>query len=93
LQLGPAIDALGDLVHEAADRFALERVGGLGLYRSLSFRDVDAAESVRLRARARGLELGRGLPNTLTLVPPLDVSPAAIRGPIRTVLLEAIAGG
>lgn len=92
LQLDPAIDALDDLVNEAADRFALARVGGLGLYRTLSFGEAARADAVRERARASGLLLGRGLPDTLLLVPPLDISPAAIRGPIRTALIEAIAG-
>lgn len=93
LELGPAIGALEDLVREAADRFALPRVGGLGLYRSLAFGDAARAQAVRERARAGGLLLGQGLPDTLLLVPPLDVSPATIRGPIRTALIEAIAGG
>ncbi|MFO7565712.1 MAG: aminotransferase class III-fold pyridoxal phosphate-dependent enzyme [Enhygromyxa sp.] len=92
LQLEPAIDALGDLVHEASDRAGSSRVGGLGLYRTLSLGDPARAEAVRERARAGNLLLGRGLPDTLVLAPPLDVSPAAIRGPIRAALLEAIAG-
>ena len=90
LELEPSIDALGDLVHEAADRFEHARVGGLGLYRTLSLGDPARAERVRERARASGLLLGRGLPDTLILAPQLDISPAAIRGPIRTALLDAL---
>lgn len=94
LRLGPAIDALGDLVHEAAELATPHaRAGGLGLYRTISFAEGDRAEAVRMRAKGSGLLLGRGLPDTLILAPPLDVGPAAIRGPIRTALLEAIAGG
>jgi 4-aminobutyrate aminotransferase-like enzyme/GNAT superfamily N-acetyltransferase len=93
LQLEPSIDALGDLVHEAAQTWSGHvRVGGLGLYRTLSFGDPSRAERVRERAQASGLLLGRGLPDTLIFAPPLDIRPAAIRGPIRTALLEAIAG-
>jgi acetylornithine/succinyldiaminopimelate/putrescine aminotransferase len=94
LELGPGIDALGDLVHEAADHYGGgARVGGLGLYRTLSLGDPARAEAVRARARAAGLLLGRGLPDTLIFAPALDVSPAALRGPVRTALLEAITGG
>ncbi len=91
LELGAAIDALGDLVDEAAERSG-GRVGGLGLYRTLSLGDPARADAVRERAREAGLLLGRGLPDTLVLAPALDIAPPAIRGPIRTALLEAIAG-
>jgi acetylornithine/succinyldiaminopimelate/putrescine aminotransferase len=93
LPLEPSIDALGDIAHEVRDRFELPRAGGLGLYRTLSFDDPARAEAVRERAHAAGLLLGRGLPDTLILAPPLDIGPATIRGPIRTALLEAVAGG
>ncbi len=92
LELDPSVDALGDLVAEAG-ALGSARAGGLGLYRTLGFADGPRAEAVRERAAAAGLLLGRGLPDTLILAPPLDVRPAAIRGPIRTALLEAIAGG
>ena len=94
LELGPAIDALGDLVLEVAERWrGHARVGGRGLYRTLALGDAGRAEAVRERARAAGLLLGRGLPDTLVFAPRLDVHPASLRGPVRTALLEAIAGG
>lgn len=92
LELGPSINALGDLVHEAANALgAGARVGGLGLYRTLALGDADRAAKLREGAQARGVILGRGLPDTLIFAPALDVSPAALRGAIRSALLEAIA--
>jgi len=92
LELGPAINALGDLVHEAADCVgAGARVGGLGLYRTLSFDDAARAAAVREAARARGVAIGQGLPDTLIFAPALDMSPAPLRGPIRAAVLEALA--
>ncbi|PRP99367.1 putative L-lysine-epsilon aminotransferase [Enhygromyxa salina] len=91
LELGPAINALHDLAHEAADAIGEgARVGGIGLYRTLSFGDPKRAAAVLATCRDAGLLLGRGLPDTLTLVPALDVEPAALRGPARTILLDAI---
>jgi 4-aminobutyrate aminotransferase-like enzyme/GNAT superfamily N-acetyltransferase len=90
LTLDSTIAALGALVHEGAAR-AGARAGGMGLYRTLSFGDPGRAEAVHAKCRAGGLLLGRGLPDTLTFVPALDIDPAALRGPIRTVLLDAIA--
>jgi hypothetical protein len=88
LVLDSTIAALDDLVHEAAARLgAGVRIGGLGLYRTLSFPD---AARVHDKCRAGGLLLGRGLPDTLTLVPALDIDPAALRGPIRTQLLDSL---
>ena len=93
LNLEPAIDALGDLVDEAAEKLGSScRTGGVGLYRTLSLGDAAQAEAVRAACRSNGVLLGRGLPDTLTLVPALDVEPAVLRGPVRAVLLEAIAG-
>jgi 4-aminobutyrate aminotransferase-like enzyme/predicted N-acetyltransferase YhbS len=94
LDLAPAIDALDDLVREAAAAAPTDssaRVGGLGLYRTLGFATAEAAEVVRSACAANGLLLGRGLPDTLTFVPPLDIDLAALRGPVRTTLLAAIA--
>ena len=89
LVLDSTIAALDDLVHEGAARCAA-RVGGLGLYRTLSFGDPGRAKSIYDKCRAGGLLLGRGLPDTLTFVPALDIDPAVLRGPIRTVLLDVI---
>lgn len=93
LELGPSIHALSDLAHEAAQHVGSPaRVGGLGLYRTLSLGDPARAETLRDRAHANGLLVGRGLPDTLIFAPALDVEPAAIRGPVRAALLKAIAG-
>lgn len=91
LELGPAIHALDDLVVEAAAALGEgARTGGLGLYRTLSFANPEQAALVQAACRAKQLMLGQGLPNTLTFVPALDVEPASLRGPARTILLDAI---
>ena len=94
LVLDPAIDALDDLLVEAAALAgAGARVGGQGLYRTLSFADAARAERVQARCREQGVLLGRGLPGTLTFVPALDIVPATLRGPVRTALMAALADG
>ncbi|WP_181234041.1 aminotransferase class III-fold pyridoxal phosphate-dependent enzyme [Enhygromyxa salina] len=94
LELGPAINALDDLVREAATAAGDgARVGGQGLYRTLSLAGAEQAETVQARCRAKGLLLARGLPDTLCFVPALDIAPAALRGPVRTILLDAIGAG
>ena len=90
LDLVPAIAELDALVRLAADRLG-GHPAGAGLYRALRLADEDRAKLVRARARSRGLLLGLGLPDTLLFVPPLDISPARLRGPIRAQLLDAIA--
>jgi hypothetical protein len=91
LELGPAIHALDDLVVEAAEALGeAARVGGLGLYRTLTFADAAQAAAVQEGCRAKQLVLGRGLPDTLTFVPALDLEPASLRGPARTILLDVI---
>ncbi len=90
LDLLPAIAELDTLVALAGERLA-GRPGGAGLYRTLTLANEDRATHLRELARARGLLLGLGLPDTLLFVPPLDVSPAQLRGPIRATLLDAIA--
>ncbi|KIG12994.1 Acetylornithine aminotransferase [Enhygromyxa salina] len=92
--LGPAINTLDDLLWEAATAAGEgARVGGMGLYRTLSFASAEQATSVWEACRAKHLLLGRGLPDTLCFVPALDVAPAALRGPVRTILLDAIGHG
>jgi 4-aminobutyrate aminotransferase-like enzyme/GNAT superfamily N-acetyltransferase len=90
LDLLPAIAELGTLVELAAAR-AGGRSGGAGLYRTLTLADEDRATRLCELTRARGLLLGHGLPDTLLFVPPLDISPAQLRGPIRAIVLDAIA--
>jgi 4-aminobutyrate aminotransferase-like enzyme/GNAT superfamily N-acetyltransferase len=90
LDLAPAIAELAALVEQAADHLG-GRAGGAGLYRTLTLPSETRAAKLRERARVHGLLLGSGLPDTLLFVPPLDISPARLRGPIRTLLLEAIA--
>lgn len=90
LDLAPGITELGSLVEQAADHLG-GRAGGAGLYRTLTLPLESRAAALRERARVQGLLLGQGLPDTLTFVPPLDISPARLRGPIRAMLLEAIA--
>jgi 4-aminobutyrate aminotransferase-like enzyme/predicted N-acetyltransferase YhbS len=91
LVLETTITALDDLVLECAARLgAGARVGGMGLYRTLSFPDPERVRAVYEKCRAVGLRLGRGLPDTLTFVPALNLDPATLRGPMRTLLLDAI---
>jgi acetylornithine/succinyldiaminopimelate/putrescine aminotransferase len=92
LRLDTTISALDDLVHEGAARLGVgARVGGMGLYRTLSFPDPARMRAVHDRCRAVGLRLGRGLPDTLTFVPALNLDPATLRGAMRTLLLDALA--
>lgn len=92
LVLDTTIIALDDLVHEGAARLGSgSRVGGMGLYRTLSFPDPERVRAVYDKCHAVGLRLGRGLPDTLTFVPALTIDPATLRGPMRTLLLDAIA--
>lgn len=92
LELRPAIHELDDLVHEAAAAIGeAARIGGRGLYRTLSCASADQAEAIERTCAASGLRLGRGLPDTLIFAPALDVEVAALRGPIREQLLAAIA--
>lgn len=91
LELETTIIALDDLVHESAARLgAAARIGGMGLYRTLSFPDPERVRAIYEKCRAVGLRLGRGLPDTLTFVPALDIDPATLRGPMRTLLLDAL---
>ncbi|EDM81823.1 L-lysine aminotransferase [Plesiocystis pacifica SIR-1] len=93
LDLEPAIVALDDLAVEAAAAAGEgARMGGVGLYRTLSLGgDAERARAVVERCREAGLRVGRGLPDTLVFAPALDVRPSAIRGPMRAALLGALA--
>ncbi len=91
LDLEPGIGELDTLLHDAAEQLGgAARVGGVGLYRTLTLASEAIASALRERCRARGVRLGQGVPDTLTFVPPLDIPAAQLRGPIRTALLAAI---
>lgn len=64
-------------------------LGGLGLYRTVRFLDAAAADSVYYACLHRGLQLGRGLPDTLVFAPPLDAGPL-LGEPLRGTLVAAL---
>nr|WP_255216132.1 aminotransferase class III-fold pyridoxal phosphate-dependent enzyme [Pseudenhygromyxa sp. WMMC2535] len=97
LDLALAIDALDDLVVEAAS-WAGEgaRIGGRGLYRTLDLGPSDdpdkAARALAVQARCleQGVRVGVGAPGTLVFVPRLDVEAPSLRGPVRAALKAAL---
>ena len=96
LDLEPAIAALDAVLVEWAAALAAKlgeapRLGGLGLYRSVTLPRAEQAEQLRVSCRASELVLGLGLPDTLIFAPPLDVAAATLRGPVRAALLVAVA--
>ncbi len=79
--LAEASESLGALLEMLVPaHFAGTVVGGLGLYRTLTFEDAADAEAVRAACRKRGLVLGTGLPGTLVVAPPLSIDGATIQG-------------
>ncbi len=65
------------------------QLGGLGLYRSVRFADTAAADAVYQACRHHGLQLGRGLPDTLIFAPTLDAG-ALLGAPLRDMLAAAL---
>ncbi len=89
--LAEASESLGALLEMLVPaHFAGTVVGGLGLYRTLTFEDAADAEAVRAACRKRGLVLGTGLPGTLIVAPPLSIDGATIQG-LRRRLNAALA--
>lgn len=90
LDLEPAIAALDGALTEVAEILGA-RLGGLGLYRTLTLADPARADALREHCRADGLRLGVGLPGTVTIAPALDIAPSTVRGQMRAILLRAAA--
>jgi len=65
------------------------QLGGLGLYRSVTLDDVRSADAVYQACRHHGLQLGRGLPETLIFAPPLDAGDL-LGDPLRDMLAAAL---
>lgn len=87
LDLAPAIEAL-DRCLSGLLRPGV-RAGGTGLYRTLTFQELDAAARVAEIAGSQGLLLGRGAPDTLVLAPALDIAPAKIETELAPTLGQA----
>ncbi|MFZ6183063.1 aminotransferase class III-fold pyridoxal phosphate-dependent enzyme [Nannocystis pusilla] len=91
LDLGEAIAALDELLQrDVLPACPGARLGGVGLYRTITFSSVALAEAVDQACLHRGLYLGNGLPDTLVFAPPLTISPATITGDLRRRVLAAI---
>ncbi|MCY1058181.1 aminotransferase class III-fold pyridoxal phosphate-dependent enzyme [Nannocystis sp. SCPEA4] len=91
LDLGDSIAALDALLHnDVLPACPGARLGGAGLYRTISFPTVALAEAVDQACLHRGLYLGNGLPDTLVFAPPLTITPATITGDLRRRVLAAI---
>lgn len=88
LDLAPAIGALDGLLGELAQSLEA-RVGGLGLYRTLTMQP-ERASAVMAAAGRHDVRLREGLPGTLLFVPPLDVDAEAIAGPVTEALRVAV---
>lgn len=92
LRLGEAIDALDELLRDDVQgAFPDVRLGGLGLYRTITFPEPALAEAVDQACLHRGLYLGNGLPDTLVFAPPLTIVPQTITGDLRRRLVAALA--
>ncbi len=92
LGAGPLVtagDALGRLLSEVAAEVDGVRVGGSGLYRTLSFPTPEAAEAFHKAALQHGIRFGRGLPQILIAAPSLDIEIDSLAG-MREPLLQAL---
>jgi len=94
-KLGPgplvaAGDALGRLLGEVASKVEGVRVGGMGLYRTLSFPTPELADRFHAHALTTKIRFGRGLPGVLVAAPTLSIEVDTIAG-MREPLLRAIA--
>lgn len=91
LELRDAIDALDALLREdILPALPGARLGGVGLYRTLTLPSPALAEALDQACLHRGLYLGNGLPDTLVIAPPLTIAPTTITGDLRRRLLAAI---
>lgn len=91
LDLAESIAALDELLTtDVLTAFPDARLGGLGLYRTVTFASEAQAELVDQACLHRGLYLGNGLPDTLVFAPPLSITPAEIQGDLRRRLFAAI---
>ena len=92
--LPAAIAALDRLLRERLAPLGA-RLGGRGLYRTLTFDDPRAAIALHQLCERRGVLLGRGLPGVVVFAPPLDVDPAALDalGDRLAPLLDAVLEG
>jgi acetylornithine/succinyldiaminopimelate/putrescine aminotransferase len=89
LDLAAAAAALDASLTAAFAGLPGARLGGLGLYRTITLADADAAEAVYQACLHHGLQLGRGLPDTLIAAPALDAGPllgAALRDMLAAAL-------
>lgn len=90
LDLAAAAAALDDSLRAAFAGLPGARLGGLGLYRTITLADAATAEAVYQACLHHGLQLGRGLPDTLIAAPALDVGPL-LGAPLRDILAAALA--
>ncbi len=94
-KLGPgplvtAGDALGRLLHDIAAEAEGVRVGGMGLYRTLSFPSAEMADRFYAQALSKQVRFGRGLPNVLIAAPSLDTEVDTLTA-MHDPLIQAIA--
>lgn len=89
LDLAAAAAALDTTLAEAFSGLTGARLGGSGLYRTITLADANTAEAVYQACLHHGLHLGRGLPDTLIAAPALDAG--ALLGPaLRDMLAAAL---
>jgi 4-aminobutyrate aminotransferase-like enzyme/GNAT superfamily N-acetyltransferase len=92
LRLDEPIAALDLLLREdVLAAFPDARLGGLGLYRTVTFASDAQAELVDQACLHCGLYLGNGLPDTLVFAPPLSITAGEILGDLRRRLSAALA--
>ena len=79
LDMRPAVDALNALVNTVAKPARQSaRVGGRGLYRTVTFADATGADHALSCCERAGMIVGRGAPGTLVFAPPLDIDAARL---------------
>ena len=89
LDLAAAAAALDASLTAAFAGLPGARLGGLGLYRTITLADANAAEAVYQACLHHGLQLGRGLPDTLIAAPALDAG-ALLGAALRDMLAAAL---
>ncbi|MCA9718611.1 MAG: aminotransferase class III-fold pyridoxal phosphate-dependent enzyme, partial [Myxococcales bacterium] len=89
--LAEASETLGALLEMLVPaHFADTVVGGLGLYRTLTFERPEDADAVQAACRKRGILLGAGVPGTLVVAPALSLDGPTIQS-LRRRLNAALA--